>query len=77
MNENERIINNLDDAIVSMGVSRTNLELVRRNMIDGIKNPGARIASFDIDVLDATILNMMANEQMMRAVLVEYKARQD
>ncbi len=77
MNDNERIINNLDDAIVSMGVSRTSLELVRRNMIDGIKNPGARIVSFDIDVLDATILSMMANEQMMRTLLVEYKARRN
>lgn len=77
MNDNERIINNLDDAIASMGASRTNLELVYRNMINGIENPGSRIVSFDIDVMDATILSMMANEQMMRTLLVEYKARQD
>lgn len=77
MNENERIISELEDSLASMAASRTNLELVYRNMINGIKNPGARIVSFDIDVMDATIMSMMANEQMMRTLLVEYKARQD
>ena len=77
MNENERIINNIEESLVSMVDSRTHLELVRHNMMDGIKNPENRVVTFDIDVLDSTILAMMAQEQLMRALLVEYKARQD
>lgn len=77
MNENERIINDLEDAIASMAKSRTNLELVRHRMNNGIRNPENHIVSFDIDVLDATMLGMMAEEQLIRTLLVEYKARQD
>lgn len=77
MNENERIINNIEESLVSMADSRTHLELVRHNMMNGIKNAESRIVSFDLDVLDATILAMMAQEQLMRTLLVEYKARQE
>lgn len=77
MNENERIISELEDAIASMAESRTNVELVRHNMLDGIKNPENRIVTFDVDVLDVTILSMMAQEQMVRTLLVEYMARRD
>lgn len=77
MNEMERVINSLEDGIVSMGVSRTHLESARHHMMSGIKNPESRVVTFDIDVLDATILAMMAQEQLVRTLLVEYKARQD
>lgn len=77
MNENERIINDLEDSLASMAKARTDLELVRHRMNNGIKDSKNYIVTFDIDVLDATILGMAAHEQLVRTLLVEYKARQD
>ena len=77
MDEMERIINTLEDGLVSMGVSRTHLESACHKMMAGMKNPESRVVTFDIDVLDATILAMMSQEQLVRTLLVEYKARQD
>ena len=77
MSENERIIDELEDSLLTMGVLRTRLELIRHKLIKGITNPKTRVVSFDIDAIDAALLGLRSQEKLVNSFLVEYKARQD